>query len=181
MRGMPLAVLVPGCNESPMAYTDATQSSARTGMLSKQNRSAAINHRMGDPPVYRARRAARRAKKWRRRSEMPLQDADSNSKRAAAVLVPKLSTCVAPVLIMADCSGFVVAQARSTFFELFVGWHDACAGVGDVGVERRFVGGLSRREPGDDLLPSTPQAWQGRVRSRTLAVLSWCMASMGSS
>jgi hypothetical protein len=48
-RGMPLAVLVPGCDESPMAYSDATQSSARTGMLSKQNTSAAINRRMRDP------------------------------------------------------------------------------------------------------------------------------------
>src|SRR6516162_8090939 len=34
-RGMPLAVLVPGCDESPTAYTDATQSSGRTGMSSK--------------------------------------------------------------------------------------------------------------------------------------------------
>jgi hypothetical protein len=49
LRGMPLAVLVPGCDESPTAYTDATQSSARTGMLSKQNTSAAINGRMRDP------------------------------------------------------------------------------------------------------------------------------------
>jgi hypothetical protein len=49
LRGMPLAVLVPGCDESPTAYTDATQSSARTGMLSKQNTSAAINRRMRDP------------------------------------------------------------------------------------------------------------------------------------
>src|SRR5262245_20883626 len=48
-RGMPLAVLVPGCDESPTAYTDATQSSARTGMLCKQNTSAAINRRMCDP------------------------------------------------------------------------------------------------------------------------------------
>src|SRR5262249_1565802 len=48
-RGMPLAVLVPRCDESPTVYTDATQSSARTGMLSKQNMSAAINHRMRDP------------------------------------------------------------------------------------------------------------------------------------
>jgi hypothetical protein len=49
LRGMPLAVLVPGYDESPMAYTDATQSSARTGMLSKQNTGAAINRRMRDP------------------------------------------------------------------------------------------------------------------------------------
>src|SRR5262249_16758611 len=32
---MPLAVLAPACDESPTAYTDATQSSARTGMSSK--------------------------------------------------------------------------------------------------------------------------------------------------
>jgi hypothetical protein len=49
MRGMPLAVLVPGCDELPTAYTDATQSSARTGMSSKQSTSAAINRRMRDP------------------------------------------------------------------------------------------------------------------------------------
>src|SRR5215471_6383058 len=48
-RGMPLAVLVPRCDASPTAYTDATQSSARPGMLSKQNTSAAINPRMRDP------------------------------------------------------------------------------------------------------------------------------------
>src|SRR5262249_17166927 len=48
-RGMPLAVLVPGCDESATAYTDATQSSARNGMLSKQNKSAAIKRRMRDP------------------------------------------------------------------------------------------------------------------------------------
>src|SRR5262249_46747457 len=48
-RGMPLGVLVPRCDESPTAYTDATQSSGRTGMLSKQNMSAAINRRMRDP------------------------------------------------------------------------------------------------------------------------------------
>jgi hypothetical protein len=33
---------------SPTAYTDATQSSARTGMSSKQSTSAAINRRMRD-------------------------------------------------------------------------------------------------------------------------------------
>src|SRR5262245_19195382 len=49
LRGMPLAVLVPARIESPTVYSDATQSSARTGMLSKQNTSAAINHRMRDP------------------------------------------------------------------------------------------------------------------------------------
>src|SRR5262245_12428726 len=47
-RGMQLVVLVPGCDASPTAYTDATQSSARTGMLCKQNTSAAINRRMHD-------------------------------------------------------------------------------------------------------------------------------------
>jgi len=41
-----LAVLVPGCDGSPTAYTDATQSSARTGTSSKQTKSAAINRRM---------------------------------------------------------------------------------------------------------------------------------------
>jgi hypothetical protein len=46
---MPLAVLVPACDESPTAYSDATQSSARTEILSKQNTSAAINRRMRDP------------------------------------------------------------------------------------------------------------------------------------
>src|SRR5262249_3434306 len=50
-RGMPLAVLGPGCDESPTAYTDATQSSARTGMLCKQKISAAINRRIRDPGV----------------------------------------------------------------------------------------------------------------------------------
>src|SRR5215471_5288478 len=47
--GMALAVLVPRCDESPTAYIDATQSSARTGMLSKQSTNAAINRRMRDP------------------------------------------------------------------------------------------------------------------------------------
>jgi hypothetical protein len=51
-----VAVLVPGCDESPTAYTDATQSSARTGMLSKHNMTAAINHRMRDPPMLDAPR-----------------------------------------------------------------------------------------------------------------------------
>ena len=46
--GMALAVLVPGCDESPTAYTDATHSSARTGMLSNQSTRAAINRRMRD-------------------------------------------------------------------------------------------------------------------------------------
>ena len=45
-KGRPLAVLVPRCDESPTAYTDATQSSARTGMASKQSANAAINRRM---------------------------------------------------------------------------------------------------------------------------------------
>src|SRR5215813_1807143 len=49
LRGVPLAVLVPGCDESPKEYTDATQSSARTGMWSKQSTSAAINRRIRDP------------------------------------------------------------------------------------------------------------------------------------
>jgi hypothetical protein len=49
LRGMPLAVLVPGCDESPTTYTDATQSSARTGMASKQSTNVAINRRMRDP------------------------------------------------------------------------------------------------------------------------------------
>src|SRR6516165_9471159 len=49
-RGMPLAVLVPRCDASPTAYTDATQSSAPTGMArEQQNKSAAINRRMHDP------------------------------------------------------------------------------------------------------------------------------------
>jgi hypothetical protein len=37
-RGMPLAVLVPRCDESPTAYTDATHSSLRAEMLIKQNK-----------------------------------------------------------------------------------------------------------------------------------------------
>src|SRR5215467_9843619 len=57
LRGMPLAVLVSDCDESPTAYADATQSSGRTGMSSKprtgmsskQSTSAAINRRMRDP------------------------------------------------------------------------------------------------------------------------------------
>src|SRR5262249_30265648 len=47
--GMPLAVLVPGCDEAPTAYTDSTQSLARNGRLSKKNTSVAINRRMLDP------------------------------------------------------------------------------------------------------------------------------------
>jgi hypothetical protein len=46
LRGMPLAVFDLGCDESPTAYTDATQSSARTEMLIKQSMIAAINRRM---------------------------------------------------------------------------------------------------------------------------------------
>jgi hypothetical protein len=61
LRGMPLAVLVPGCDESPTAYTDATQSSARTGISSKQSTSAAINCRMRDPK-FTSLDAPRRAK-----------------------------------------------------------------------------------------------------------------------
>jgi hypothetical protein len=48
-KRMPLAVLVPDCDESPTVYADATQSSARTGMSSKQSTSPAINRRMRDP------------------------------------------------------------------------------------------------------------------------------------
>src|SRR5262249_4862156 len=57
LRGMQLALLVPRCDESPTAYTDARQSSARTGMSSKQSTSAAINCRMRDPKIYFAQRA----------------------------------------------------------------------------------------------------------------------------
>src|SRR5262249_29947706 len=57
-RGMPLAVFVPRCDESSTAYTDATQSSASTGMLSKQNTSAAINRRMRDPDLIGSTRRA---------------------------------------------------------------------------------------------------------------------------
>ena len=38
LRGMPLAVLAPRCDESPTAYTDATHSSARTGILANKVR-----------------------------------------------------------------------------------------------------------------------------------------------
>src|SRR5262245_53531416 len=61
-RGIPLAVLVPRCDESPTAYTDATHSSARTEMLIKQSISAAINRRMHDLRFYLARRAAASSK-----------------------------------------------------------------------------------------------------------------------
>jgi hypothetical protein len=44
-------------------------------MLSKQNTSAAINRRMRDPQ-FTWLDAPPRAKKWRRRSGMLLQDAD---------------------------------------------------------------------------------------------------------
>ena len=92
-RGMPLAVLVPRCDESPTAYSDATQSSARTGMLSKQNTNAAINRRMRDPrfnwldaPRVELKFAASQ-QNAAARQQLPL------IKRAAAVLVPK------PVLV----------------------------------------------------------------------------------
>jgi hypothetical protein len=90
LRGMPLAVLVPGCDESPMVYTDATQSSARTGTLSKQNTSAAINHRMGDPRFAGLEAPRGELKSGGVAARCRCKDADSSSKRAAAVLVPKL-------------------------------------------------------------------------------------------
>ena len=72
--GMPLAVLVPRCDESPTAYTDATQSSARTGMLSKQSTNAAINRRMRDPQ-FTSLDAPAASKNSRHCSEVLLQDA----------------------------------------------------------------------------------------------------------
>src|ERR1700704_606701 len=44
--GIPLAVFVPGCEGSPVAYTDAMQSSARVGMTSRQSNSVATSDRM---------------------------------------------------------------------------------------------------------------------------------------
>src|SRR5262249_59211148 len=77
LRGIPLVVLVPRCDESPTTYTDATQSSASTGMLNKQNTSAAINHRMRDPR-FNWLDAPRGELNSRRRSRMLLQDKDSD-------------------------------------------------------------------------------------------------------
>src|SRR5215813_9305075 len=73
--GMPLAVLVPRCDESPTAYIDATQSSARTGMSSNQSTSAAINRRMRDPQ-FPSLDAPAASKNSRHCSEVLLQDAD---------------------------------------------------------------------------------------------------------
>src|SRR5262249_31992941 len=60
LRARPLAVLVPGCDELPTAYTDARQSSARTGISSKQSTSAAINRRISViPNLLRSTRPAK--------------------------------------------------------------------------------------------------------------------------
>jgi hypothetical protein len=75
LRGIPLVVLVPRCDESPTTYTDATQSSASTGMLNKQNTTAAINRRMRDPR-FNWLDAPRGELNSRRRSRMLLQDSD---------------------------------------------------------------------------------------------------------
>jgi hypothetical protein len=86
LRGMALAVLVPGCDESPTAYTDATHSSARTGMLSKQSTSAAIislttriaapmdGAARSGPSTTCSRRSRPKASSRRRRASSPREE-----------------------------------------------------------------------------------------------------------
>src|SRR5262249_3918109 len=99
LRGMPLAVLVPDCDKSPTVYSDATQSSARTGMLSKQNTSAAINRRMRDPRFNWLDAPRVELKFVASQQHAAARQRLSLIKRAAAVLVPK------PVLVGTSPAG----------------------------------------------------------------------------